>query len=182
MRRHRSLISALLMLIGVVGIGYAVPPVLNQWALRDRVPGAGLVIGAARIIDGDTLEIGTTRIRLIGVDACERDQPAVDDTGQRYDCGAFATSMLRDNLQGRQVRCLLDGLDRYRRHLGQCFVEERDVAEGLLGRGAAIARSYQSHLSMLRYVIIEVQARVSGHGIWAGTFEDPAAWRARKAR
>lgn len=56
--------------------------------------------GQASVIDGDTLEIHGTRIRLWGIDAPESSQLCRDDDSLQYRCGAKAandsTPSLRD--------------------------------------------------------------------------------------
>jgi endonuclease YncB( thermonuclease family) len=50
--------------------------------------------GQASIIDGDTLEIHGTRIRLWGIDAPESSQLCRDDESLPYQCGAKAANEL----------------------------------------------------------------------------------------
>ena len=46
---------------------------------------------------------------------------------------------------------------------------------------AGYARDYARH-SKGRYAAAERDARAARRGIWAGEFEDPAAWRKREMR
>ena len=46
--------------------------------------------GQASIIDGDTLEIHGTHVRLWGIDALETDQLCRDEVGEHYRCGQKA--------------------------------------------------------------------------------------------
>ena len=46
-----------------------------------------LVTGPARVIDGDTLDIAGTRIRLHGIDAPEAQQSCQHGAGRPYGCG-----------------------------------------------------------------------------------------------
>ena len=46
------------------------------------------VTGIARVIDGDTLEVAGTRVRLYGVDAPESKQLCKRRNGEDYACGA----------------------------------------------------------------------------------------------
>ena len=50
--------------------------------------------GQASIIDGDTLEIHGTRIRLWGIDAPESSQLCRGEDSLRYRCGAKAANEL----------------------------------------------------------------------------------------
>ena len=54
---------------------------------------AEILIGAARIIDADTVEIAGEKLRLEGIDAPESRQTCKRD-GKRYDCGKEATAVL----------------------------------------------------------------------------------------
>jgi hypothetical protein len=45
------------------------------------------ISGIARIIDGDTLAIGETKIRLEGIDAPESDQVCLDRNAAKWSCG-----------------------------------------------------------------------------------------------
>ena len=49
----------------------------------------------ARIVDGDTLAIGETKIRLEGIDAPESDQLCLDRNAVKWNCGIAARDPLR---------------------------------------------------------------------------------------
>ena len=51
--------------------------------------------GTARVIDGDTISIADTRIRLWGIDAPEREQTCAGRNGDTYECGRDAAAVLR---------------------------------------------------------------------------------------
>ena len=51
------------------------------------------VSGSARVVDGDTLDVGAVRVRFHGVDAPESRQSCVAG-GRRWACGERATSAL----------------------------------------------------------------------------------------
>ena len=55
---------------------------------------AAEVSGPARVIDGDTLDIGTTRVRLFGIDAPESAQRCKDAKLAEWACGRSATRAL----------------------------------------------------------------------------------------
>ena len=55
---------------------------------------AGDLVGHASVVDGDTLEIQGTRVRIFGIDAPESDQLCRNDESLRYRCGAKAANEL----------------------------------------------------------------------------------------
>ena len=133
--------------------------------------------GKPRIIDGDTIEVSGTRIRLEGIDAPERGQECSDRLQQPYDCGANAVRTLVDLTKGQTVTCEAIGKDRYRRTLAICrLTNGLDINAELVRTGRAVAfRRYST-----RYVAEEDQARMAKLGLWAGTFEHPGCWRAQQ--
>jgi endonuclease YncB( thermonuclease family) len=68
----------------------------------------------ASIIDGDTLEIHGTRVRLWGIDAPESSQFCRGDSDV-YRCGAKAANDLDTFIWGRPVSCIPVSLDQYGR-------------------------------------------------------------------
>jgi endonuclease YncB( thermonuclease family) len=68
--------------------------------------------GQASIVDGDTLEIHGTRIRLWGVDAPESSQLCRGEDSLQYRCGAQAWNDLDGFVAKRPVSCLPNSLDR----------------------------------------------------------------------
>ncbi len=137
----------------------------------------GMATGRARIIDGDTLELAGTRIRLEGIDAPERSQQCQDALEQPYDCGATAVRALVELTRGQTVTCEPHGKDKYGRTLGICrLASGLDVNAELVRQGRAVAfRRYSD-----RYIGEEDAARASKTGLWAGTFEHPGCYRAHR--
>ena len=85
------------------------------------------VSGSARVIDGDTLEIGGIRIRLNGVAAPERNELG----------GAEATATMKQMTSGKTVRCSLTGKKTYKREVGTCWVGTLDLGAALIAAGKA---------------------------------------------
>lgn len=127
------------------------------------------VAGAAAIVDGDTLTIAGTRIRLRGIDAFERGQTCRRAGGASYDCGARATATLAGLVGGRPVSCEGRERDRYGRLLAVCTASGRDLNAAMVSAGWAVAYG--------AYDAAEFRARAAGAGAWAGTFDQPAQWR-----
>src|SRR4051812_12239262 len=78
---------------------------------------AEAVSGAARVVDGDTIEIGSTKVRLYGIDAPESAQTCTGPLGKAYACGETATARVRQMTAGKAVTCTGDQHDRYGRLL-----------------------------------------------------------------
>lgn len=125
--------------------------------------------GRAHVVDGDTLRIGETRIRLKGIDAPEREQ-ACRRSGQAYPCGETARKGLIALVAGKEVRCRSSGRDRYGRVLARCAVEGQDLGARMVEEGHAVSynRDYDRE---------EARARSRAAGLWSGTFERPQDWR-----
>jgi endonuclease YncB( thermonuclease family) len=97
--------------------------------------------GQASIIDGDTLEIHGTRIRLWGIDAPESSQLCRGEDSLQYRCGAKAANDLDAFIAKRPVSCIPISLDQYRRTVATCSVGDVDLGEWLVHNGLAIGRS-----------------------------------------
>ena len=70
--------------------------------------------GVPRVVDGDTLAIGATKIRLEGVDAPETDQICLNSSGDRWVCGIEARERLAAHIAGREISCVAKGVDVYK--------------------------------------------------------------------
>jgi endonuclease YncB( thermonuclease family) len=127
----------------------------------------------AYVIDGDTIVVNRTHIRLHGIDAPEADQTCSVGV-QTYACGTAATEALRDLLRGQTLSCTGTGLDHYGRTLAACRLPNgTDVGQWMVRNGYAIA---YRHFSM-DYAPDEDAAKAEHRGIWAGTFTEPSIWR-----
>ncbi len=131
--------------------------------------------GRAEAVDGDTLDIAGTHIRLAGIDAPELRQTC-EREGRPWRCGEAARTALAEALAGGPVSCRAEKRDKYRRPLGFCTVGGTDLAALMVRKGLAVAylsKAYQNE---------EAEARAAGRGLWAGTFQRPADYRAEHPR
>jgi endonuclease YncB( thermonuclease family) len=133
--------------------------------------------GAARVIDGDTIDTGSTRIRLWGIDAPEREQTCQGKNGDVYECGRDATAVLSELTRGRQVECAQRDIDRYGRVVAVCRTESGELNVAMVRRGWAV--DYTKY-SRGRYRSDEEEARREQLGIWSGSFGMPWDWRHRR--
>jgi endonuclease YncB( thermonuclease family) len=136
---------------------------------------SGDLAGQASIIDGDTLEIHGTRIRLWGIDAPESNQLCRGDDSLQYRCGARAANELAAMVDSRPVICQPVSLDRYGRTVASCAVAGADLAEWLVRQGLALDWPRYSHG---RFATAEDEAHRHERGIWVGSYVEP--WRLRE--
>jgi endonuclease YncB( thermonuclease family) len=59
------------------------------------------ISGVPRVIDGDTLAIGSIKVRLEGIDAPETDQVCFNAKGAHRTCGIDARDQLVGHIAGR---------------------------------------------------------------------------------
>jgi endonuclease YncB( thermonuclease family) len=139
-------------------------------------PASGAEIsGTPRIVDGDTVEIGQAKIRLVGIDAPETDQICLDANTEKWSCGITARDELIRHSNGQLWECTTTGTDQYGRSLANCFVEGEDVSKWMVRSGWALSFIRYSHA----YDAEEAAAREARAGLWAGSFIAPWDWRHR---
>jgi endonuclease YncB( thermonuclease family) len=132
------------------------------------------IVGLAHVIDGDTIDVAGTRVRLDGIDAPESAQTCMM-AAHSYRCGDTATRALADFIQEHDVRCEPTGHDRYGRTLARCRIADDNVNVNawMVRQGWAVAyRHYSS-----AYIPEELLARAANRGLWAGTFQMPWDFR-----
>lgn len=132
--------------------------------------------GLPRVVDGDTLAIGDTRLRLIAIDAPEGAQTCRDAEQLEYDCGREATRELERLIGGREVSCSGEKRDRYGRALVVCSVGGVNLNAEMVRSGWAVTylgRDFDRE---------EAEARQARRGLWAGEFQRPEDWRRQRAR
>ncbi|WP_407193815.1 thermonuclease family protein [Bradyrhizobium sp. STM 3566] len=131
--------------------------------------------GRASVIDGDTLEIHSARIRLWGIDAPEHDQLCRGENSLQYRCGAKSANALDQFIGTRTVACSAVDADRYGRTVASCSVGSVDLADWLFSRGFALD---WPRYSKGKYDRAQREAEQAGRGIWAGSFSRPWEYRA----
>ena len=169
-----ALVVAVLALTAVIALINTAPTTAARTAVT--VPSPGVVSGPAHVIDGDTIDISGTRIRLEGIDAPEAGQTCQTAQGETWSCGTAATREMVHMTRDQTVDCHSRGLDKYGRLLAICFVGALDINAEMVKRGYAWAFVRYSR----QYVAEEAAARALHAGIWQG----PAmpAWDYRAQR
>lgn len=119
--------------------------------------------------DGDTIKVmdfegRKDRIRLLGVDCPEKNQP-----------GGIEATMFTYQFVSRApyLEAVSVARDRYHRLLGEVSVNQQSLTSQLVKNGLCWARTKQ-----LRE--LQKEAKLHKRGIWAGDPIDPAKWRKRK--
>lgn len=133
------------------------------------------VTGVAKVVDGDTLIVSMTKVRLQGIDAPETDQVCLNATGGRWNCGIESRNQLVAHIDGRQITCASDGIDAYKRTIGMCNISDQDLNGWMVQEGWALAYVKYS----TAYVRVEQDARSHERGLWKGAFIAPWDWRHR---
>ena len=143
-------------------------------ALAPRAAGAQDLAGQASVIDGDTLEIHGTRIRLWGIDAPETSQLCRGDDSLPYRCGSTAANKLDAFISRRVVRCSQKDVDQYGRRVASCTLEATDLGEWLVVKGFALD---WPRYSGGRYSAPQREAERAARGLWAGSYVEPWLYR-----
>jgi endonuclease YncB( thermonuclease family) len=133
------------------------------------------VEGRGSALSGDTLRVGSTTVRLNGIEAPLRDQSCGGADGQPSACGEAARLALVRLLRAGRVACDISG-SADGRSAGDCRVDDRDIAAELVRGGYVFA----STGLFAAYSGIEREARANKVGIWAGEAVRPSEYRESK--
>lgn len=100
-----------------------------EWKTAKPVESRTDLRGTAYVVDGDTLIIQQTQIRLFGIDAPELDHPH----------GKNAKWALVSLCKGKTVRAEITGLDDHGRTVARCSLDDgRDLSAEMVKLGLAI--------------------------------------------
>lgn len=128
--------------------------------------------GPGRSIDGDSLWVGSSEVRLFGIDAPELSQRC-SRLGEPWACGSHAAEQLSKLVNGKQVNCISRGADIHGRTVARCTAGSIDLNRVMVATGYAVAYRRYS----MDYVSAEESAKLAKRGIWSGTFEQPSEVR-----
>jgi endonuclease YncB( thermonuclease family) len=146
--------------------------------LLPAIAGAADVTGVPKIREGDQLQIGSTRIRLGGIDAPSSDQLCLNNKGERWTCGIAARDELIRHVGNKPWICRVRRIDPRGRTVARCEVDGEDIQKWMVKNGWALAfvrfsRDYEAD---------EKAAREAKAGMWQGAFIAPWDWRARNKK
>ena len=132
--------------------------------------------GIPSIVDGDTIDIEGTRIRLHGIDTPEPAQRCNKAGAATWKCGDAATDRLTELMSG-PVTCSGNDYDDTNRLIAICRnADGTDLNQLMVSEGYAWAfRRYSED-----YVVQEEQAKSQKIGIWQSDTETPWDFRASR--
>ena len=134
-----------------------------------------IIEGKAIIIDGDTIHIGKNKIRLHGIDAPEIKQTCkIED--KIWNCGIESSLALKKLILDNNIVCVVADIDRYKRYIAECFINNQNINKLMVRNGWAIAYRYYS----LDFVEDEKLAKKNKIGLWQGQFQEPYLYRKTK--
>jgi len=132
--------------------------------------------GVPKILAANHVSIGSTHIRLLGIDAPSLQQLCLDAKGATWKCGVTARDELIRQAGGRSWTCRGGPTDRRGRVVAKCDVDGQDIQQWLVRQGWALAAPHQPQL----YQDDQKQAQAANAGLWQGAFFAPADWRVRR--
>ena len=139
-----------------------------------------IIEGNAFVIDGDTIKINGEKIRFSGIDAPESYYKGKEQTclreNEKISCGKLSKDFLIQKIDNQKVTCEIESKpDRYKRKLGECFVNKKSLSSILVKNGYAF--DYPRY-SKKKYAKDQDHAKANKLGIWNMKFEFP--WDFRK--
>lgn len=118
--------------IEALSLGQFIPEGLATLAKSATIPadleaqGFNEIVGTIEtVVDGDTLFVGSEKVRLQGLHAPELSDPS----------GREATALLERSSLGKQASCWMTGSTTYDRSEGVCFVDGFDLATVIISNG-----------------------------------------------
>lgn len=148
--------GVLVVLLGAPAELFGRVPVLSGTL---RAPAARVAV-----VDGETLLLNDTIIRLFGVSAPARGQACGGADGRGMDCGAAAAAALAGLVRDRDVTCQLSGRDVEGFARGICAAAGTELNRAQVAAGWARARGEAPALDA-----VQDAARVARLGLWKGT-------------
>ena len=141
-----------------------------------------LLANNLKVIDGDTIKLNGEKIRFSGVDAPESNYKGKEQTCLKNNsvirCGKLSKEFLIKIIGNNKVTCKIEKKpDKYKRKLGECFVNQSSISRILVKNGYAFDWPYYSNK---KYAIDQDYAKKNKLGLWSMIFEFPWDFRRKK--
>ncbi|MBL61658.1 MAG: nuclease [Candidatus Pelagibacter sp.] len=128
-----------------------------------------------KIIDGDTIHIAKIKYRFHGIDAPELSQTCIHNN-IHIKCGELSKKKLIEKIGKKKVNCQKKAVDRYKRVVAECYVNNESLSKYLVKNGYAFAyRKYSK-----KFVEDENYAKEKRLGLWSMDFQYPWYFRRKK--
>jgi endonuclease YncB( thermonuclease family) len=138
--------------------------ILLTAALLSAAPAhAQTITGRATVVDGATLEVRGTRIRLAGIDQVADDHVCERTDDEAWRCGPRALNALEEYLEESVVSCAARERDSRGGIVGTCSASGTDLGLWLIRNGLAQAAVAASN----RYRQAEGEAKAARRGMWS---------------
>src|SRR5580704_14541356 len=111
---------------------FAILTFLLPVLLAPAIAEAADITGTAKIREGDQVQIGSSRIRLGGMDAPSVDQLCLNNSGERWTCGVAARDELIKHAGGKSWSCHVVQTDRRGRQIARCEVDGEDIQKWMV--------------------------------------------------
>jgi len=154
-------------IVGLIGaiVGAGLMLFWSPATLFGRVPRLSGQLDAdaplVAVVDGQTLKLRESVVRLVGVVAPARGQECRSENGTSFDCGVAASEALATLVRGHSVACRLDGRDEEGFPQGHCEAGGVSLNRAVVAAGWARADSHAPEL-----IADEAAARAMHLGIW----------------
>jgi endonuclease YncB( thermonuclease family) len=129
-------------------------------------------IKKVKVIDGDTIHIGTIKYRFFGIDAPEIKQICEKDN-KKVKCGILAKNLLKNKIGDKIPSCIIKDKDRYQRLVAECFIGNESLSRFMVREGYAVVYTQYSR----DFVEDENFAKKNKLGIWSTNFQTPLEYR-----
>lgn len=133
----------------------------------------GDITGPAKVLDGNTLDVGGTVVRLYGIQTPHPKQLCRTHKNKDQQCGRIAVLTLIDMVRGPDVRCEDRGADAQGRLQGVCFVGWMNLNEEMVAGGQALA----DPVTGAEFQRAETFAKARKEGLWRTEFTVPWEWQ-----
>ena len=128
-----------------------------------------------KILDGDTIHIEKVKYRFHGIDAPEISQ-ICKVNNKNIKCGELSKQKLIKKIGNKKVNCKKVAIDRYKRVVAECYVNDESLSKYLVKNGYAFAyRRYSK-----KFVEDENFAKKNKLGLWSMDFQYPWDYRRKK--
>ncbi len=181
-------LAALLLLAAVAGFGWLFLPSFSlptfslptismpEPSMPTVSSSTSVVTGKAKALTGDIMMVGDSKIVLKGIEAPENSQSCKTSSGRRWSCGRDALNALRRITGYDTLECTVENTDKSGRKIADCLIGEKNIAAELVRQGHVFATGgfFKTYSSQ------EQEARDAKRGIWKGSAQTPADYRAER--